>query len=908
MIVVNEILSILGEFGGLKGGDPGQVIVRFLLPAFFWSILAWVAYNEWLKTKSRKDLYIIVASVIGIARELLMFTSEYGSLRGYIPFDYMYNFYPPLERAATMLSCILIASAFMNYLVKEQHISRTFMICSSVITVIIYIASAPQWPAYLKDHQGASFHTFWGEWPDRIAGSIFMGYAIWIFLSEKRRGAKVQNTLILGLLFFFLDEFLMIFNILTHYQHVDVYAPVRHNLHIWAIPCFLGTYWGELRSGLYAALAHIDNEKSKTDAILSNMGESVTIQDTDYRIIYQNDAQKEHSGDHVGDYCYQVYEYKGSPCGGCPVAMAFQDGQVHRVERTVHRPEGVIHFEITASALRNTGGEIIGGIEIVRDVTVRKQMEEKIQKEMAERIRLDDKLRKSEERYRAIVENQTDFVGRFLPGGIVTYANEAMTKAFGVELEALLGNSFYPFIHEEDREAVIRKIESLTKEQPDGVLENRLVFPDGSVRWHQWTNRAFFDEYGSIVEYQSVGRDISERRLAEELLRESEDMFKSFAENALVGVYLVQDSVMKYVNPQFVKMFGYSVDECLDGTFISTCAYPDDLPIILENMRRRIGGGITTAHYDFRLIKKTGEIVNVEVYGSRVFYKNRPAIIGTILDISERKQAEEELKTAHNELETRVKERTKELLEMNESLEVLVADLKLSKETISANEKHLKALVIQLSSTEERERLRIATALHENIGQILALIRIDMGALAESANSVEVCDEIRQIRELIDQVIQFVRTLTLDLCPPMLYELGFDAAVQRLVEQYQDRYDVRFCFQSDEEKRPLDDGMRILLFNIVRELMVNVVKHAKAETATISVLRAADEIKIAVKDDGIGFDDTKIRPKSSDEGFGILSITERVNSIGGRMEIQSQINSGTTVIVTVPWNSVTNNN
>ena len=213
-----------------------------------------------------------------------------------------------------------------------------------------------------------------------------------------------------------------------------------------------------------------------------------------------------------------------------------------------------------------------------------------------------------------------------------------------------------------------------------------------------------------------------------------------------------------------------------------------------------------------------------------------------------------------------------------------------------------------MSSTEERERLRIATALHENIGQILALIRIDMGAFAESANSVEVFDEIRQIRELIDQVIQFVRTLTLDLCPPMLYELGFDAAVQRLVEQYQDRYDVRFCFQSDGEKRPLDDGMRILLFNVVRELMVNVVKHAKAETATISVLRDADEIKIAVKDDGMGFDDTKIGSKSSDEGFGILSITERVNSIGGRMEIQSQINSGTTVIVTVPWNSVTNNN
>jgi signal transduction histidine kinase len=142
----------------------------------------------------------------------------------------------------------------------------------------------------------------------------------------------------------------------------------------------------------------------------------------------------------------------------------------------------------------------------------------------------------------------------------------------------------------------------------------------------------------------------------------------------------------------------------------------------------------------------------------------------------------------------------------------------------------------------------------------------------------------------------------------MLYELGFDAAVQRLVEQFQGRYDVRFYFQTDGDKRPLDDAMRTLLFNIVRELMVNVVKHAKAETATISVLRDANEIKIAVKDDGKGFDTTEIRPNGSNEGFGILNIFERLNTLGGRIDIQSVINSGTTVLVTVPWNLQALNN
>jgi signal transduction histidine kinase len=100
--------------------------------------------------------------------------------------------------------------------------------------------------------------------------------------------------------------------------------------------------------------------------------------------------------------------------------------------------------------------------------------------------------------------------------------------------------------------------------------------------------------------------------------------------------------------------------------------------------------------------------------------------------------------------------------------------------------------------------------------------------------------------------------------------------------------------------------MRILLFNVVRELMVNVVKHAKAQTGAISVLRDANEIKITVEDDGIGFDTTQIRPNGSNEGFGILNISERLNSIGGRIEIKSVINSGTAVLVTVPWNHPSN--
>ncbi len=270
------------------------------------------------------------------------------------------------------------------------------------------------------------------------------------------------------------------------------------------------------------------------------------------------------------------------------------------------------------------------------------------------------------------------------------------------------------------------------------------------------------------------------------------------------------------------------------------------------------------------------------------------------LEIGERQRAEISLKSAHSELEYRVQQRTEDLSRANQSLSMLVAELRQSEKTISEHKNRLKSLVAELSSAEERERRRIATALHENIGQILALIKIDLGALVVSIDSPKTCSEIHEIRELTDQVIQFVRTMTVDLSPPMLYELGFNAAIARLMEQFKGRYDVDFHLETSGTERNLDDGMRIFLFNIARELVVNVVKHARASKAMVKIEHSSDHIKITVEDDGIGYDPSDIR-SDRNEGFGLLNLCERINSFGGRIEITAHINSGTTVTAIVPY-------
>ncbi|MGO9022255.1 MAG: PAS domain S-box protein [Syntrophobacteraceae bacterium] len=137
--------------------------------------------------------------------------------------------------------------------------------------------------------------------------------------------------------------------------------------------------------------------------------------------------------------------------------------------------------------------------------------------------------------------------------------------------------------------------------------------------------------------------DITERKRAEEALRESENKFKSFAEQAITGINIIQDGVFKYVNPKFAQMFGYTVEECLNEMPFKNLVYAEDLATVEEQVGRRVAGEAESAYYTFRGLKKNGQIFHAEIYGSAIVYQGKPATTGTILDITERKRAEKAL-------------------------------------------------------------------------------------------------------------------------------------------------------------------------------------------------------------------------------------------------------------------------
>jgi signal transduction histidine kinase len=253
------------------------------------------------------------------------------------------------------------------------------------------------------------------------------------------------------------------------------------------------------------------------------------------------------------------------------------------------------------------------------------------------------------------------------------------------------------------------------------------------------------------------------------------------------------------------------------------------------------------------------------------------------LELEQRQQAEDALYRLNTELEQRVEERTREVV---------------------ASHRQLRALASELTLTEQRERKRLAAELHDYLAQMLALGRIKMGQLRQTLDPAPAAlPLVREIDGVFDKALTYTRSLMAKLGPPVLDELGLPAALTWLAEQMR-LHNLAVEVRLESDPAPLPDDQAILLFQSVRELLINVAKHAGTDRATVTLrLEDHNRLCIEVQDNGRGFDTRALETQSAGEHFGLLCVRERMEAMNGWLSVNSTVGQGTTVCLALSLGS-----
>jgi len=383
----------------------------------------------------------------------------------------------------------------------------------------------------------------------------------------------------------------------------------------------------------------------------------------------------------------------------------------------------------------------------------------------------------------------------------------------------------------------------------------------------------------------------SEHQKAETALRESERRLRLACSAARLGVFEwnVRDDTVRAENECMAAVCGGTVSLGF-AEFCSIVIDSQDL-LAFENALSKARREDAPFHIVCRSRNGTCEHEGWFEFSGRFYFADDGSaerLVGIVADVTERKLSEKSLKRLNDLLEHRVRERTAELALKNKELQ--------------RRAEQLSRLASELTLTEKRERNNLAKVLHDNLQQVLAAATVRLQAATDSAGESEHIDTICDAQNLIRQSINMCRSLTIELSPTILHEAGLVAGLEWLARSMHSKYGLAVDLQSDKDVDPNRQDIRILLFESVRELLFNVVKHAGVHHAQVILSRSKEALKIVVSDAGSGFDSDQIGRCEKTGGFGLFSIRERLELLGGSMAIQSAPQQGAVFTLVAPVN------
>lgn len=489
-------------------------------------------------------------------------------------------------------------------------------------------------------------------------------------------------------------------------------------------------------------------------------------------------------------------------------------------------------------------------------------------------------IRRRQEIYQRIFDYGLEGMFQSTPDGAFLAANRALAEMYGYASEEELTASLTDigqqlYVEPGRRQEFVRLLKE--KGQISG-FESHIRRRDGTELWISETARAVCDARGNPIYYEGTVQDISRRKLAEDSLRKSQHFIERVADTspAILYVYDLLENRYLYINHQVRKILGLKVEDVVgtSADFIADRIHPEDTDIADERVRRLASaedGQIFESRFRLRNIR--GEwiwIVTRDVLFTRRNDGCPEQIIGMAQDFTARRQAHEEL------------EKSRE---------------------------RLRALSTRIQQVREEERAGIAREIHDELGQTLTALSMDVSRMRSRISKLEmpadpeVAERLTSMDQHIDSMLHTVRKISAELRPPLLDECGVAVAIEWQALQFQRRYGVRCEVVNDWETAVVDQKLSTAIFRIFQEILTNVARHAKASKVLVHMRQLSDSLLLVVKDNGRGITETE---KSA--SLGVLGMRERAHLFGGVIEIHGTPGKGTTVTVRIPVAAVVTQN
>ena len=601
--------------------------------------------------------------------------------------------------------------------------------------------------------------------------------------------------------------------------------------------------------------------------------------DAEGRITHFNSAAVEFAGREpeigVDRWCvtWRLFLPDGTPMphSECPMAVALKEGRiVEGVECIAERPDGTrVWFTPYPRLLKNCAGEIVGGVNMLVDITGRKQAEE------------------AKSYLAAIVASSDDAIVSKGLDGIIRSWNKGAERIFGYTAEEAIGKHI-TLIIPEDRHAeeddILRRLRRGERVDHFETIRRR---KDGSTFDVSLTISPLKDSKDRVIGASKVARDISHLKRIERELRDSEQRLRALVNASAYVVYRMNSDwteIRQFDGRGFVSDRTKSKQDWLQEYI-----YSDDQTLVLQAIDKAIATK-STFELEHRVCHPDGSIGWTVSRAVPILDKDGEITewFGAATDITDRKVAEENYRKLAETLDAEVRARTNELEERN--AEVLTQS------------EQVRELSWRLLHTQDEERRHIARELHDSAGQTLTVLGMNLAQFVHKAarHAPDLASEAETIQEMVQQLHREVRTTSYLLHPPLLDESGLYSALSWYMHGLEERSGLQIRFDMSEEFGRLPRDMELVVFRLVQECLTNIHRHSGSKTGSIRIAHEGNRVRVEVRDEGKGMPPERLAEiQSSGAGVGVRGMRERLRQFKGEMKIESDA-SGTRILVTIP--------